>query len=233
MAWLTCMKTRGFQNPALFALDYTLVPDAQWPVQFREVREGYRFLRESLGEGSSAKICVAGDSAGATLILSMLLHPGSLDQEPQYQAFDRPGLAVLLSPWTHLVSELNTNTRSDYLDNQSLHLYARQYAGHATVNDPLISPGLSTGKWKKASPIGGYRILYGAEEVLAGGITETAGHMAHDGASVKLHRQTAGIHAWPVVNLFLGETRQERLEGLERIADYIMSSGMESNIAKQ
>ena len=198
MAWATRLKESGFENPAVFALEYTLVPDAQWPVQFNETRAGYTFLREAFGDASAAKIVVGGDSAGATLILSMLLQPGHLEQVPQFQSLHRPALAILLSPWTHLVSDLNKNTESDYLDKDSLHLYAKQYAGQATMTDGVISPGLSTGRWKQASPLGGYRVLYGDEEVFAPGVQEMVTHMKNDGAVIKTHVQGAGIHAWPV-----------------------------------
>jgi acetyl esterase/lipase len=230
MAWISRLRDGGFRNPAVFALEYTLVPDAQWPVQFNETRAGYTFLRESFGEGSTAKICVSGDSAGATLILSMLLQPGHLEQDAQSRSLYRPGLAILLSPWTHLVSELNRNTRSDYLDKDSLHKYAKQYAGTATMTDGVISPGLCTGRWKQASPASGFRILYGAEEVFEPGIQEMIGHIKRDGAVVKTHEQRAGIHAWPVVSLFLGNSLEERLKGLDIMTEFVMSSSLASSV---
>lgn len=232
MAWATRLKESGFKNPAVFALEYTLVPDAQWPIQYNEIRAGYTFVREAFGDGSAAKICVSGDSAGATLVLSMLLQPGHLEQDTQYQSLHKPGLAVLLSPWSHLVSDLNQNTPSDYLDRNSLHLYAQQYAGEATMHDGVISPGLSKGGWKQASPVGGYRIVYGAEEVFRPGIEQMVDNMTKDGALVKTHEQDAGIHAWPVVSLFLGDSRQERLKGLDIMTEFIMSSGLGSSIKK-
>ncbi|EHY56400.1 hypothetical protein ABEF92_006644 [Exophiala dermatitidis] len=224
MAWATRLKQSGFRNPAVFALEYTLVPDAQWPTQFKETVAGYNFLCETFGEGSAAKISVSGDSAGATLVLSMLLHLEGDEQNPNNQRLSRPTLAILLSPWTHLVSELNRNTASDYLDKDSLHLYARQYAGGAATTDNLISPGLSTSGWKKASPLEGYCIVYGAEEVFSPAIDETIAHMENEGATVKAYRQEAGIHAWPVVNLFLGDSREERLYGLDIMTKFIVSS---------
>lgn len=226
IAWATCLKDQGFRNPAIFALEYTLVPDSQWPTQFNETRNGYKFLLDSFGTDMASKICVSGDSAGATLILSMLLHPGPLEQEPQFDTQTRPGLAVLLSPWTHLVSDLNQNTASDYLDRNSLHLYAKQYAGQSTKSNEIISPGLSQGRWSRASPKGGFRITHGQEEVFGPGIQELARHMKEDGASVEVHVQPAGIHAWPVVDLFLGETRKERLRGLKIITDFVAKSSM-------
>lgn len=226
MAWLTRLQDSGFRNPAVFALEYTLVPDAKWPVQLNQTRAGYKFLIDAFGEGSARKICVSGDSAGATLMLSMLLQAGSLDQDPQVSASERPGLAVLLSPWSHLVSELNQNTPSDYLDKDSLHLYARQYAGEAAQTDDTVSPGLSISRWKRSSPENGYRIIYGAEEVFSPATQEMIEHMRKDGALVKTHQRDAGIHAWPVVNLFLGETREERLFGLDIMTECIMLSSM-------
>lgn len=232
MAWATRLKESGFENPAIFALEYTLVPDAQWPTQFNETRAGYTFLRETFGDGSAAKICVSGDSAGATLILSMLLQPGHLEQDPQFQALHKPGLAVLMSPWTHLVSSLNQNTPSDYLDRESLHLYAKQYAGKSTTTDEVISPGLSTGRWKQAAPVNGYRVVFGGEEVFAPGIHEMVKNMRNSGAVVKEHEHQNGIHAWPVVNLFLGRSRKERLSGLDMMTEYILASSMASKVAK-
>ncbi|KIX07910.1 uncharacterized protein Z518_02564 [Rhinocladiella mackenziei CBS 650.93] len=225
MAWVTRLRDSGFRNPAVFALEYALVPEARWPTQFNETRAGYTFLRETFGDGSAAKICVSGDSAGATLILSMLLQ-----QEPHFQSLHRPGLAILLSPWTHLISDLNQNTPSDYLDKNSLHRYADQYAGEAVKSDEVISPGLNTVHWKQASPLNGYRVLYGAEEVFRPGIEEMIHHMKNNGAVVKTHRREAGLHVWPVVNLFLGESSEERLQGLDIMTEFIMSSSLASKV---
>lgn len=232
IAWATCLKEQGFRNPAIFALEYTLVPDSKSPTQLNETKNGYKFLLDSFGPDIASRICVGGDSAGATLILSMLLHPGPLDQEPQFETLPRPGLAVLLSPWTHLVSDLNQNTASDYLDKDSLHLYAKQYAGESTETNDVISPGLSQGHWSRASPRGGFRITHGEEEVFTPGIQEMVRHMKTDGASVELHTQPAGIHAWPVVDLFLGESREERLRGLKIITNFVTQSSMAS-VAKK
>ena len=226
LAWLTRLQAKGFRNPAVFALEYTLVPDAKWPVQPNETRAGFKFLVDTFGEGSAKKICVSGDSAGATLILSMLLHNAGSDQDLPSVASERPGLAMLLSPWSHLVSELNRNTPSDYLDKNSLHLYANQYAGEAAKEDETISPGLSISRWRRASPESGYRVIHGAEEVFTPGIEEMVEHMRKDGALVKSYKRDAGIHAWPVVNLFLGETREERLIGLDIMTECILSSAM-------
>jgi acetyl esterase/lipase len=236
MAWITCLKDRGFRNPAVFALEYTLVPEATWPRQFEETMKGYEFLHDFMG-GDAANICVSGDSAGATLILSLLL---SLNKQ---STLGKPGLAVLVSPWTHLFSSLNKNTPSDYLDREALHLYARQYVGQTptddnpenpssprdekqqvfSTSDHLISPGLST-HWQEASPQNGFCIVHGSEEVFTPGIQQMVKNMKRDWVTVKVTNLPSGIHAWPVVNLFLGESRDERLKGLNIMTDYVVSS---------
>ena len=236
IAWITCLKDKGFENPAVFALEYTLVPDATWPTQFEETRRGYQFLCEFVGD--AGKICLSGDSAGATLILSLLL---SMEKQ---NSLNKPGLAVLVSPWTHLFSSLNKNTPSDYLDRDTLHLYARQYVGEVPINDDpantssphdeklpkfstndhVISPGLST-YWKDASPQNGFCIIYGSEEVFTPGIKQMAKNMRRDGVTVKMTNEANGcIHAWPVVNLFLGDSLDERLKGLNSMTDYVSSN---------
>lgn len=236
IAWVARLKQSGFRNPAIFSLDYTLVPDRTWPVQYNETVAGYKYLCDLTGD--SSKICLSGDSAGATLMLSLLL---SMEQEGSVSSCGKPGLAILISPWTHLVSEYNRNTASDYLDRTSLHLYARQYVGvppdsdlkksspgpdesrKASLDNDIISPGLNT-KWKAASPSGGYFVVFGAEEVFAPGIKHMVESMKAVGAKVDVHMERAGIHAWPVVNLFLGRSLQERIKGLNIMSNFVAST---------
>ena len=199
MAWLSMLKDKGYRNPVIFALEYTLVPDQTWPQQFEETALGYNLLCDYLGD--SSKICLSGDSAGATLMLSCLLHrSGVAERSVTYGSDNKPGLALLLSPWTHLVSDLNQNTPSDYLNADSLHLYGRQYAGHASVEDTIISPGLTKRGWKEVSPVKGFVILYGAEEVFAPGIEETIRRMRKDGAHVKV-KKVGSIPQRPTVEI--------------------------------
>lgn len=212
IAWLTMLKAKGFQYPAIFALEYSLVPDAVWPQQFEETKAGYRFLCDYV---DSSRICVSGDSAGATLVLSHLLGARAA----------KPGFAMLLSPWTHLVSGLNRNTTSDYLDSGSLHLYAQQYAGQHSVDDTIISPGRITAgsDWQVFAPLKGYHVIYGAEEVFAPGVEETVKSIKESGATIEATKKDAGIHAWPVVNLFLADATEARLQGLNCMTEVVFS----------
>ena len=56
---------------------------------------------------------------------------------------------------------------------------------------------------------------------MSAGIQDTVKSMKVDKAKVTVYCEPAGIHAWPVVDLFLGNTREERLKGLNLMTDQI------------
>lgn len=215
LAWVSLLKEAGYRNPALFALEYTLVPDAAYPTQLQETLAGYEYVLSIARDPSH--IVVGGDSAGATLMLSFLLY---ITDHPELR-HQRPGLAVMISPWVTIVSRNNRNTTSDYLNSKSLELYGRQYIGpKVPSDDPLVSPGhcKDTKKWRAASPERGWFFLFGAEEVLAPETRELISLLKGAGVYVDHDEERGGIHAWPVASLYLGETKDERLHGLRHIA---------------
>ena len=218
LAWVTLLKAAGYRNPALFALEYTLVPDATYPAQLHETLAGYRYVL-SLAQ-SSNRIVVGGDSAGATLMLSFLLY---LTEHAELK-HQRPGLAVMISPWVTIVSKNNRNTASDFLNDESLEQYGRQYIGKkASTTDPMVSPGhcKDTKKWVEASPDKGWYFLYGSEEVLGPETKELISLLKGTSKHVDEWEEPGGIHAWPVASLYLGESRDTRLEGLQSIVGAI------------
>ena len=72
IAWIDLLKTAGYRNPTVFAHEYSLVPNATYPTQLEQTISSYRHVSSIVGDAS--RICIAGDSAGCTLILSLLLH---------------------------------------------------------------------------------------------------------------------------------------------------------------
>ncbi|KAF2201801.1 alpha/beta-hydrolase [Delitschia confertaspora ATCC 74209] len=214
LAWVTLLKEAGYKNPALFTLEYTLVPDAVYPTQLQQTLAGYEHVLSVAKDPS--RICIGGDSAGATLSLSFLLY---ITEHPELRG-QLPGMAVMISPWVSLVSPLNRNTSSDYLNADSLERYGRQYCGSKVpVDDPLVSPGQckDVQKWKAATPRHGWFFTFGAEEVLAPATRELVSLLKAASINVEAYEETAGIHAWPVASLYLGQTADERLGGLRII----------------
>lgn len=214
LAWVTLLQESGYKNPALFALEYDLVPDAVYPTQIQQTFAGYRHVHSIIEDPS--KICVGGDSAGATLMLSMLLYMSDL---PGYRS-SRPGLGILISPWAAIISEKNQDTASDYLNADSLHVYGSQYMGtKVSRDDPMVSPGCcgDPSWWARASPAKGWYFQFGSEEVLGPETRDLISVLKRAGTDVEVDEEQGGVHAWPVASLYLGETREERLHGLRGI----------------
>lgn len=226
LTWLGSLKAAGYANPAVFGLEYTLVPEAHFPTQLSQMVAGYEHV---LGmAGSPSRVCVAGDSAGGTLVLSLLLHlahPQLVEKDAALpgasRRLERPGMAVLISPWPTLHSPLYRDNRSDFLSAERLQVYSSLYAGaEEMVADPLASPGncRDVGWWREACPSGGVCVTYGKEEVFAPEIEKLAQVLQGAGATrVSMLGEEGGVHAWPVVSLFLCDTLEQRLKGLRGI----------------
>ncbi|KAI1085767.1 alpha/beta-hydrolase [Whalleya microplaca] len=228
LTWLSLLGDNGYHNPAIFALEYTLVPDAGFPTQLEEAIAGYEHVL--LMTRDPNKIVVSGDSAGATIVLSLLLHLANIDRHLEKMdgvgawRLAKPGLAVLISPWVTLVSKRHRDTTSDYLDAGHLHLYARQYAGEkVATDDPLLSPGNCRHVlwWKKAVPSKGMYLVSGAEEVFAPEVRDLVEFFKRNNLKVNSREEKGGIHAWPVASLFLGSSPEARQKGLKALVQTI------------
>lgn len=214
LVWLSLLKSSGFKNPAIFALEYSLVPDESYPVQLHQTLAGYKYACSLVSEPS--RVCVAGDSAGATLVLSLLMHLGRKDKglrpnDTTAKIYDtlRPGMAVFISPWVTLLSSKNRDTTRDYLNMATLELYAHQYGSNkSSLHDPRISPGNCKDAcwWQSASPSRGFYVCYGSEEVFAPEIRDLVSFWKKSGIAVEYHEERAGIHAWSVAAVFLSRT---------------------------
>jgi acetyl esterase/lipase len=222
LTWLSVLSSAGYKNPAIFALEYTLVPDASFPTQVDETLRGYEHVLAVAQDPSI--VCVSGDSAGGTLILCLLLRLGQKNGHGKKQPPPKPALAVLVSPWVTLVSTRHKNTVSDFLDAQQLRRYGAHFAGNRIpATDPLVSPGCckDTLWWKRSSPTQGFVITYGTEEVFAPEIESLVDTLREAKVTVQTKAEIGGIHAWPVCSIFLSSGRDDRLDGLLTITTEI------------
>jgi acetyl esterase/lipase len=221
LAWLTLLSQAGFRNPAILALEYSLVPEAVYPTQLDEALSAYRYAL-SITNGDASRVCIGGDSAGGTLVLSVLLCL------PGRSGISLPALAILISPWITMVSTEHSNTSSDYLDIRTLHLYGSQYLRDviSPAEDELASPGnrRDVNAWKEATPEHGWIVTWGEQEVLRDDIRGWVARLDKAGVPVKAVPGHDSIHAWPVAALYLGESAEARLSGLRVIVEGMRKS---------
>ncbi|KAF3130582.1 hypothetical protein TWF703_008113 [Orbilia oligospora] len=224
ISWASKLQSSGFKNPAVFALDYTLVPDAKFPTQLNEAHKGYQAVHQL---APAAEIVVCGDSAGGNIALGLLLHLARPRKDSgnggASSSLRRPSYATLISPWTVLVSSQNKNTENDFLDANQLHKFGASYANGGDVSDPYKSPGLcqDLGWWEEALPVHGIHMVYGSQEVFTSEIKSLVSKFEKI-KSVRLRvTEKPTIHAWPVVQAFIGANMLQREEGLEIMAGAI------------
>lgn len=249
MVWHTLLIEAGYKNPAVFALDYTLVPDDVYPKQVLETVQGYRHVLDTVKD--SSKICVAGDSAGGALVLSLLQELGAQAgnqkkkgarpevrggglTDPKLPAMGLPRLATLISPWITLMTHLHSPSEVDFLDRPTLWKYAHEYAG-SMINQYPASPGNCNdeGLSKASAPERGLYVIYGEEEVFAPDIENFVKRQEKAGIEATATRIDGGIHAWPVASLFLSSTAERRLSGLKSLAGEIRKRSQEKTSSKK
>ena len=248
--WHSLLLKAGYQNPAVFSLEYTLVPDGVYPKQVNEVIHGYNHVLDVAKDPS--KVVVGGDSAGGALVLSLLQVLGAQGSSqrmrgvpaggrgglpnPQQPALPLPRMATLISPWVTLVTNLHCPSSIDYLDRQTVWNYAYQYAGELMINQNPASPGSCTDDnlWRASSPERGIYAIYGEEEVFAPDIENFLKRQERIGIEVRSDKIEGGIHAWPVASLFMSSTEERRLHGLRCIVSEMKRrSGGEVGVRKK
>lgn len=120
----------------VLGLDYRLAPEHRFPAALQDACAAYGWL---LAEGHDpANLALAGDSAGAGLVVSTLLSLRSA-------GLPLPAAAVLMSAWTDLTASgpsYETRAASDPIHQRPMILaMARGYLGDdCDPRDPLISP---------------------------------------------------------------------------------------------
>ena len=122
----------------ILALDYRMAPEHKYPAALDDAMAAYRWL---LDQGYAAdRIALAGDSAGANLVLSLMLRARD-------EAMPLPGCGVMMSPWLDLrvtADSIMRNAPFDPLMTREMILdMAKHYAGDVALGDPRISPVLA------------------------------------------------------------------------------------------
>lgn len=210
------LQMQGFKNPAIFALDYEHVPNAEFPEQLSETVAGWMYL---VTQFPNSHLVLAGDSNGAALAMSLLLHMANPARSLPLTTPVPPSAAILISPWAFSKYDRHDN-KVDFMNVKALDHYARLYTPNPKDHTEVYqSPGLCKSKawWAKAFPVTGMYIMYGEDEIMAQEIEDMSLVLSQVGR-VRVEGEVGKLHAWPIVQMFIGRTIEDREAGVESIS---------------
>lgn len=196
---MACRLSQATGRPA-FAVDYRLAPAHPCPAAILDLISAYRSL---LDQGVPAtRIILAGESSGATLLLSALL---MLKQA----STPLPGGAVAVSPITDLTltsPSITTNDGKDILDRTMLHQIRADYLAGA---DPGRSPQSPLhGDLRELPPL---LLAVGSHEILLDDAQRLAQAASAAGVSCQLDIYDGMPHAFHATALPAAATLLRRI----------------------
>ena len=194
-------------NAKTFALDYRLTPEYRFPSQLDDALSAYRSLLESGID--SARLVIAGDSAGGHLALTLLL-------AIRDAMLSQPALAIVLSPPTDTDTTGLGSEPCDWIDKASLKQWTDWFCDPAQHRDPLVSPVRAD--LRGLAPI---YLQAGRAEILYPSIQAFTDHGKNQGADIILESWADMNHNFQV----FGPHAPQSADALRRIAEVIDGRG--------
>jgi epsilon-lactone hydrolase len=187
-------------------IDYRLAPEHPFPAQLDDARAAYSWL---LAQGvDPSRLVVAGESAGAGLVLSLLV---SLRDAKA----PLPAAAIGVSPWVDLEmtgASMKDNARFDYVSRRVLLDYARYFMPSRRWDDPLASA--LHADLRGLPPM---LVMAGGAETLLDDARRLAARAKSHGVDVTFEIEEDMIHAWP---LFASDFARAQ-ESIVRMGRYV------------
>lgn len=195
----------------VFMVNYRLAPESIYPAALEDAASAYKGLLRA-GYNPN-KIILMGDSAGGNLALSLAVYLRD-NNLPQ------PKAIVLLSPWTHIGTELPARINNYEKDKMlgitnkvmSSEVAMPSYAKGADIKDPYLSPA-----YADLTGISSMLIIAGGDELLLDDTALVSAHAKASGVNVteKIYRGMS--HDWDIALPELPESKMMN----EAIAQFV------------
>lgn len=162
-------------------IQYNLAPGSRYPSQLSQCVEMLQYTLQTLGKEPS-NIILAGDSAGGSLVMSVISH--LLHPHPEVHPITLTGqlkAAVVFSPWVNLTMEGSSvlqNRTQDPVSPEVMKGWTRDYLGSAPFdyyNQPILAPP----EWWSGMPVNQLLITGAAREMLADDIVQFSETIKH------------------------------------------------------
>lgn len=115
----------------LLVPDYRLAPEHPFPAALEDAQHAYVWLREQTPDPDG--IVLAGDSAGAGLVLSLLLAL-KRDRRPL------PAAAVVFCPWLDLSADAASESDAPLATDEEIRRCVEAYLAGHPADDPIVDP---------------------------------------------------------------------------------------------
>ena len=181
--------------------DYRLAPEHPFPAALEDCVEVYRWLLENGYD--SRDLIVGGESAGGTLVLSLLL-------ALKKQGIRMPKAAFSISPVTDLRCQAESfkyNAGKDIAPMGSWSLWTEMYIGDSDPTLPLLSPQM--GDFSGLPPL---HICVGTHEIHLDDCENVAGKAKDQGVDVVLSKWPGMVHAFPILSPLFPEAKAAMTE---------------------
>lgn len=202
-------------NARTLLIDYRLAPEHPFPAGINDTVKAYEWL---LAQGfASNQIVVAGDSAGGTLTLNLLIHLRDNNQA-------LPVAAVCLSPAPDLTFSGESwvfNATKDLMlverkERESIEIYLREF----DPRSPLVSPSFAD--LHGLPPL---LIQIGSYELLLSDVERFAEKAKAAGVDVTLEVWQGMQHEWQFAGKFLPEGKR----AISRIGEFVETIFLKEN----
>lgn len=192
-------------------IDYRLAPEHPFPAALEDSIHAYFWL---LDQGyDPQQIVLGGDSAGGGLAIAMMLMLKELKRP-------LPAACICLSPWVDLTLSGDSVRRHAAADPivpvPELEEWAKAYAGHYTLEHPMLSPLF--GDLSGLPPV---LIQSSSREVLSDDARRLEQRIQAAGGEATLEVYPDLLHVWQIMWRFVPESR-EALANIRRFLRDIM-----------
>ncbi|KAE8141502.1 Alpha/Beta hydrolase protein [Aspergillus pseudotamarii] len=193
---------------AVFAVAYTLAPNAQYPMQLIQSVEALRYILTRTNR-APANVMLGGDSAGRNLAVGVLSHLTSPHEAIAKLDFQEPlAGTVLIAPWTSLDVRADTefNCLGDVITPDVAKPWCQAYLGSAK-HDCYTDASTAPSGWFQHFKTQEILVLAGQNEIMLSSIRQFVEKVKVSATLVNREDKLTMQTGFPSVELFVG--RQE------------------------